>query len=173
MFFPSLGQGRLLIDSACLFAVKVSIYQKVSFQLRSFKRAGLLARLSAPEGMEWMYCNESLPRIQKQIFAQLVISNMWFHYSCRRWEQATCLRETRLSPKLNWGPLRFGHIEGALLARNINIYSQSNWHSRRIKFMNKKIFRCKSTCKTFRSLLGLVKWTKTFWKLFCCRHTMK
>lgn len=115
MFFPSLGQGRLLIDSACLFAVKVSIYQKVLILLA---RSRELARLSVPEGMEWMYCNESLPRIQKQIFVQLVISNMWFHYSCRRWERATCLRETRLpkhSPrKLNWGPLLLGVFKDSL-----------------------------------------------------------
>lgn len=110
MFFPSLGQGRLLIDSACLFVVKVSIYQKTSHSVKLVLE-NLLASLSDPEGMDWMYCSESLPRIQKQIFVQLVISNMWFHYYCGwREEHRAFLKHDsrRFLTKFNWGPFHLG-----------------------------------------------------------------
>lgn len=99
-FFPSLGQGRLLIDSACLFLVKVSIYQK-SFVSASFVACSLVSPLGyGVNVLQWVVTENTETNICPISHLKYVISLLLQTMGTSN----VPLTETQL-PKLNWGLL--------------------------------------------------------------------
>lgn len=87
-FFPLphfRSRDKMLIDSTCLFTVKVSIYHTKKFPLPSHSIYPVIwARWTLRAHRKYVTLQTCTYRHSHwtQIFVQLVISNMCFHYSC-------------------------------------------------------------------------------------------